>query len=101
MTNVEIVWSIHVFFFKPAKIPKAIPKGTETTTEITLGRITSTLGEQHLTIKELAQQLPDINEEFLIATVRSMLDRGHLRMDPTFQLYIEKPRLAGLSGQPQ
>ena len=32
ITSVEIVWSIHVFFFKPAKIPNKIPKGTDTKT---------------------------------------------------------------------
>ena len=36
MTKVEIVWSIHVFFFKPAKIPKAIPRGTESKTAMIL-----------------------------------------------------------------
>ena len=36
MTEVEIVWSIQVFFFKPARIPKPIPNGTEITTEIML-----------------------------------------------------------------
>ena len=36
MTNVEIVWSIQVFFFKPAIIPKRIPNGTEIMTETIL-----------------------------------------------------------------
>ena len=36
ITRVEIVWSIHVFFFKPAKIPSIIPKGTEIKTAIML-----------------------------------------------------------------
>ncbi len=36
ITNVEIKWSTHVFFFKPAKIPKPIPIGTDTTTEMIL-----------------------------------------------------------------
>ena len=36
MTKVEIVWSIQVFFFKPAKIPSPIPSGTEKTTEMIL-----------------------------------------------------------------
>ena len=36
MTNVEIKWSTQVFFFKPAKIPKPIPSGTEITTETML-----------------------------------------------------------------
>ena len=38
MTAVEMKWSIQVFFFKPAKMPKPIPRGTETTTEIILIR---------------------------------------------------------------
>ena len=36
MTEVEIVWSIHVFFFKPARIPKPIPRGNEIRTAQTL-----------------------------------------------------------------
>ena len=36
MTKVEMVWSTHVFFFKPATIPKPIPKGTEIKTAKTL-----------------------------------------------------------------
>ena len=39
MTKVEIVWSIQVFFFKPAKIPRPIPNGTETKTEMILTEI--------------------------------------------------------------
>ena len=36
MTAVEIKWSIHVFFLRPAKIPNPIPSGTEKITEKTL-----------------------------------------------------------------
>ncbi len=35
ITRDDIVWSIAVFFFNPAIIPKIIPSGTEITTEIT------------------------------------------------------------------
>ena len=34
ITRVEIVWSIHVFFFRPAQMPSKMPRGTEITTEI-------------------------------------------------------------------
>ena len=30
ITIVEIAWSVNVFFFKPAIMPKTIPKGTDT-----------------------------------------------------------------------
>ena len=36
ITDVEIVWSIQVFFFKPARIPKPIPRGNEIRTAYTL-----------------------------------------------------------------
>ena len=34
ITNVEMVWSVIVFFFKAAQTPSAIPIGTEKITEI-------------------------------------------------------------------
>ena len=36
ITDVEIVWSIQVFFFKPARIPKPMPRGNEMRTAHTL-----------------------------------------------------------------
>jgi len=34
ITRVEMVWSIQVFFLRPAQIPSKMPRGTEKITEM-------------------------------------------------------------------
>ena len=50
ITNVEMMWSVIVFFFKAAQIPKAIPKGTENITEKKLIEIVTFILEKIITI---------------------------------------------------
>ena len=39
MTMVEMTWSVNVFFFSAAQIPKRMPNGTDRTAEIKFKRI--------------------------------------------------------------
>ena len=52
MTNVEIVWSVIVFFFKAAHIPSRIPIGTEKITDKMFRRMEYPIREPIMTEAE-------------------------------------------------
>ena len=52
MTNVEIVWSVIVFFFKAAHMPNKIPMGTEKITDKIFSRIEYPIREPMMTPAE-------------------------------------------------
>ncbi len=48
--------------------------------------IKNELGKETMTIKQLAERLPQIDKETLVETVRHLLDRGELKVDQDFAI---------------